>query len=1626
MGKHALIPLLNRGQVEDLLNKELDYTAYYEKFRRKIIDNTKVVIDEDLIQVEAITSADVAATNKTPNNSFESCILQPQTVERLNEFSQHDCFPSVCVSTEQLNHMAVLETLLPKVFKSFELHIKTTSNTPFSEFDQNDQLLLGAFPVVFLLGKGCLRKSGCTPGFKLYSSTQYDNRGSDDAKFQFIMFNQTQRHTAAQTIKSRIVGNSKTIKNFISLVNSEGIAEKIQHARDNPNLKSSVSLLRQIMPSVKLGGSLVPFGPIERSRTLSILHSYVAFFGLPSWFITIAPADCDSPLMIRMGSLHMDNNNRDGLGTVIDKFGKVKLSIPIPQSSEMRAIALSKNPAIAALVFEKMIRAVIKCLFCILNENDYKKTAPSYAKLSGVLGALSAMVTVFETQGRGSLHGHSAGWGSLVPKLLETVANNPRFVEVISRALDTMVTAHVPRSIHIFRQKVKYLGNNKRYALTMLCPRKFINSVGEKVFVSEEELQKSYSMELLCVPCSILNAPTSHDFLTSDDNVVQQSEKKKLDFCEAQKELESSADFKYLSKAHQRAYLAMVFSNYHECGDSCGKGKAGKFGCRFAKPSVTPVPKTRPVIIEYDITSVESVGNKKKIIVSHVEANVEISPCVTHLPILKETDFDNHNAKRLYVEQYMLQDPRFLMWELYRPLIDNSDENTSLSMQNGHITEFNDALAAVTSCNQAIYSLGSAEQAKNIIYYMLDYMVKNSTKIQNCFSLIAQAMTEAKRFPSKADDAGTMTRNAQYFLNKVVNKLTVATEVSASMAAASNLGLTSSLKSHDTWFVFNQPAVAALTNYCASISSEFNDDVQIADDTLDDFENINLEDNCQNVNNVEFTFDEANDKVGEEVEGSGYADDEFVKNLTEDIRHNFGGYNFDDSVFKDSDTGVYQAQLYKFDDKVIAVAQHEIYSNRGHELRNMCFLEWACIVKVLPYDYDKAVESGEMSKDAEIVEDDMWAYDIYNDENNNDMDVNDLENVGTSVGRNNNRKFFFDPSFVLHKNYCQRFRSKFCVPELCGRQAPRFPSSTSSNFDKEADGFARYAITLLVPWYSKNDQIEISSEILGTTATATTGNGLLGKYISLKPNYFDYRHFCEWAARVNPSYIHRNRIRYACNMSQLFAANYLKKQVCQTYRHKNARIWKEKRNAYLYDIDGDLNVAGPNSELSFSGGAELMIDVIRKMQDPNGHLCKQEEVLDQIMFMVEPLYNNITDEVLVQQEVVNNDYSNSGYFVSKNKAYDTFKNIEDDYKIFNDESQVDTDAEYKVPLSEKMFYPDNMCLTKTSIAIKDFPELNVQQNKAVQMVIQNVNDRMSDPSVTALNILIHGSPGTGKSYVANLIQKELRENGHHLLSCAPTGVAASCLDMGRTLHNMFMFSVNTSSGSRSGNEIKEFDTADTSHNLQKLTGSKLLLFRSRMNRCDGLILDEISFVSADMLYCIDQRLKQAMNNDRPFGGKIIIAMGDMFQLPPVGGKSLINSVLDFQKYLNTNISACSGATLFQSFIMIPLIEQKRLYDTEENRIHAAHIANMRQNIERPVTVAFLDSVKTLSKSDIDEDQTWLTAPIAVTNNSERARLNAVQVLRFAAMLNLPCLRWKKKRVGALKVSMNIDDLFFDR
>jgi ATP-dependent exoDNAse (exonuclease V) alpha subunit len=123
--------------------------------------------------------------------------------------------------------------------------------------------------------------------------------------------------------------------------------------------------------------------------------------------------------------------------------------------------------------------------------------------------------------------------------------------------------------------------------------------------------------------------------------------------------------------------------------------------------------------------------------------------------------------------------------------------------------------------------------------------------------------------------------------------------------------------------------------------------------------------------------------------------------------------------------------------------------------------------------------------------------------------------------------------------------------------------------------------------------------------------------------------------------------------------------------------------------------------------------------------------------------------------------------------------------------------------------------------------------------------------------LIQGQAGTGKSTFVNYLKSASKKR---IICACPTAVSALNIG-GQTIHSLFQI------------QPRDFIMPE----FLKLKSKP----RNVLSGADLLIIDEISMVAPDLLDAMDILARQARKNNAPFGGLQVVAIGDLFQLPPV-------------------------------------------------------------------------------------------------------------------------------------------------
>lgn len=165
--------------------------------------------------------------------------------------------------------------------------------------------------------------------------------------------------------------------------------------------------------------------------------------------------------------------------------------------------------------------------------------------------------------------------------------------------------------------------------------------------------------------------------------------------------------------------------------------------------------------------------------------------------------------------------------------------------------------------------------------------------------------------------------------------------------------------------------------------------------------------------------------------------------------------------------------------------------------------------------------------------------------------------------------------------------------------------------------------------------------------------------------------------------------------------------------------------------------------------------------------------------------------------------------------------------------------------------------------------LNLKQREAFDKIVAAMNDESS----IIRCFYIDGPGGSGKTFLYKTLMAFVRGRGQVALPFATTGIAATLLKGGRTVHSGFKLPV---------------PILDTSVSSMRLTSPEAAALRA----ASLVIIDEVSMLQKDHLRCIDKLLRDIMGKNLPFGGKTFVVGGDFRQTLPVKVRGSRTEILE--------------------------------------------------------------------------------------------------------------------------------------
>lgn len=195
------------------------------------------------------------------------------------------------------------------------------------------------------------------------------------------------------------------------------------------------------------------------------------------------------------------------------------------------------------------------------------------------------------------------------------------------------------------------------------------------------------------------------------------------------------------------------------------------------------------------------------------------------------------------------------------------------------------------------------------------------------------------------------------------------------------------------------------------------------------------------------------------------------------------------------------------------------------------------------------------------------------------------------------------------------------------------------------------------------------------------------------------------------------------------------------------------------------------------------------------------------------------------------------------------------------------------------------------LTLFDEQELPDFYNKYIELPTGYENDKIAKKLFELIensnkSIFLTGKAGTGKSTFVHYFTKKTKKN---VLLVAFTGIAAINIG-GQTIHSFFRF------------PLKPLLPNDPEIPIFKPFSQK----RKILEQTDTIIIDEVSMLRADILEGLDYSLRiNGGNRSKFFGGKQLILVGDIFQLPPVIDNSdeveseLFKSIYDSEYFFDS-------------------------------------------------------------------------------------------------------------------------------
>lgn len=265
---------------------------------------------------------------------------------------------------------------------------------PVNEFF-NPELFPMIYPTLYPYGIGGFEDSHREVPVSLKRHVKHlfnlsDRRFQEHYSFMFTVFNILQRRAillhSSLKVKAQNFDSVAAILNEISADTIRIVCDRVAHGDVKSFQNDDERKILQLLKEVNVVVSHVAGSSASRVVMRNEIRAMIIDKGLPSFYITINPADVFNPVVKFLAGSEID----------VDRLLPEQVPSYLDQS-----ILVAKNPFVASKFFNLYMKSFIKNILGHNSEDDESE---------GILGNVNAYYGCVEAQGRGTLHCHMLVW----------------------------------------------------------------------------------------------------------------------------------------------------------------------------------------------------------------------------------------------------------------------------------------------------------------------------------------------------------------------------------------------------------------------------------------------------------------------------------------------------------------------------------------------------------------------------------------------------------------------------------------------------------------------------------------------------------------------------------------------------------------------------------------------------------------------------------------------------------------------------------------------------------------------------------------------------------------------------------------------------------------------------------------------------------------------------------------------------------------------------------------------------------------------------------------------------------------------------------------------------------------